>query len=66
MPNWIYYLNSVLIKKDTHFRLVDLQSGAHKQGVYKYCVFFKDFKIFRTPAFLCFVLESMCVRTPGR
>ena len=32
----------------------------------KYCVFFKDFKIFWTFAFLCFPSSSLCVHTPGR
>ena len=32
----------------------------------KYCVFSEDFKIFRTLAFLCFSLVSVCVHTPGR
>ena len=32
----------------------------------KYCVFSKDFKIFRTLAFLCFPLVSVCVHTTGR
>ena len=32
----------------------------------KYCVFFKDFRIFLTLVFLCFPLVSVCVHTPGR
>ena len=32
----------------------------------KYCVFSKDFRIFRTLVFLCFPLVSVCVHTPGR
>ena len=32
----------------------------------KYCVFFGDFKIFRTLAFLWFPSVSVCVHTPGR
>ena len=30
-----------------------------------YCVFFKNFKIFRTLTFLCFPSASACVRTKG-
>ena len=29
----------------------------------KYCVFSKDFRIFRTMDFLCFPLVSVCVHT---
>ena len=29
----------------------------------KYCVFFEDFKIFRTLSFLCFPSVSVCVHT---
>ena len=32
----------------------------------KYCVFFEDFKIFRTFAFLCFLSVSVCVCTHTR
>ena len=32
----------------------------------KYCVFSKDFKIFRTLAVFCFPSVSVCVHTPGR
>ena len=32
----------------------------------KYCVFFEDFKIFRTLAFLCFLSVSVYVHTTGR
>ena len=39
--------------------------GTHRV-VIKYYVFFEDFKIFRTLAFLCFLSVSVCVHTPGR
>ena len=32
----------------------------------KNCVFYEDFKIFRTLAFLCFLSVSVCVNAPGR
>ena len=32
----------------------------------KYCVFSKDFKLFRTLAFICFPSWSVCVNIPGR
>ena len=53
-----------------------MMTGSRKYSVYKiktgsimtrysllikYCVFFEDFKIFRTLAFLCFVSVSVCV-----
>ena len=37
-----------------------------KMNFLTYCVFSKDFRIFRTLAFLCFPLVSVCVHTPGR